>query len=110
MCMGYTKSIFTVVIILLFLASGKGADRVHIFGVIKEMRPTSIIIETRKGERLVVDITDALQRHMVAPLPPPGDQFSNAHVTADAPPIDGRIVAFAVTRAKQPIAWPPDRE
>jgi hypothetical protein len=74
----------------------------QISGTIKTMSSSTIVLSTRTGTEVTVDVTDAVRSQLV---PASG----NALTVIGTFQADGTLLAQSITRAKSnPALWPPD--
>jgi hypothetical protein len=74
----------------------------QITGTIKTMSSSTIVLSTRTGTEVTVDVTDAVQSQLV----PASGTALTVIGTFKA---DGTLLAQSITRAKSsPALWPPD--
>jgi hypothetical protein len=74
----------------------------QITGAIKTMSSSTIVLSTRTGTQVTVDVTDAVRSQLV---PASG----NALTVIGTFKADGTLLAQSITRAKSsPALWPPD--
>jgi hypothetical protein len=74
----------------------------QITGTIKTMSSSTIVLSTRTGTEVTVDVTDAVRSQLV---PASG----NALTVIGTFKADGTLLAQSITRAKSsPALWPPD--